>query len=709
MASPSPRIPVAIRAITTPLRSSAAPAIPPAAQLYAPLAKAVLHRRLTRRILPYTALLCLVLATFQLASISRLSAGRVVGTAVALWTGGVLPVLLLRKAHLTVTRTHAPSPLLLLQKSMAPPLRARTLRALQTHALSALCVLAVHVALDPAVPVFIKSRKHPWAPHPVLVLLTLSQCALAGLCVLRAVLRDVWVFPFRRPTLAPAPGALLAPLLLPLATLPIAIALCFVALPLARRLPLLRPFLPPSPRPSALLALPRAWALGAQTAAAWEVAAAVWAWAVGEPLRTTPSLRALVSGISVAGTPAPPPSAFSSSSAFSSAAPSPLTSASPAGSFLSPRAPASTPTKPAPTLAPTIYTHLAYAELLALAAKEDDAGVKGRAEAFEGDVWARFVREALVLLGGEYRVLVGRGSSSPAAPPSAVAGPVGANAGVSGASASAISGLKTPRRTPLLTQNVFATRTPPSAGARVGAALASGGAVEGVVEGVLPAVPAVRVPGWVDPARWAGVGAGWAQGLMPAWVAGAGWYVERAKEAGLPRAWTRERAGRGVGAWVPRREVCVEAVGVLTHLICASLAEDRLGAVQRDIPRVLEALLAFLGAVEGAQGALRAVGTDAKQGKEGRGDTEKEEEERDLAEARAVLGDVGDALKDGVARIVRTFGDKLRAFRFPPRTAARLQEFVDYLRARARLSHIAYWAPRRARVEAPVAGALVWA
>ncbi|KAJ6598078.1 hypothetical protein DFH09DRAFT_1303893 [Mycena vulgaris] len=43
MASPSPRIPVAIRAITTPLRSSAAPAIPPAAQLYGPRAKAVLH------------------------------------------------------------------------------------------------------------------------------------------------------------------------------------------------------------------------------------------------------------------------------------------------------------------------------------------------------------------------------------------------------------------------------------------------------------------------------------------------------------------------------------------------------------------------------------------------------------------------------------------------------------------------------------------
>jgi nucleoporin NDC1 len=36
------------------------------------------------------------------------------------------------------------------------------------------------------------------------------------------------------------------------------------------------------------------------------------------------------------------------------------------------------------------------------------------------------------------------------------------------------------------------------------------------------------------------------------------------------------------------------------------------------------------------------------------------------------------ALKDGVARIVRTFGDKLLAFKFPPRTARKLQGFIDY-------------------------------
>ena len=36
------------------------------------------------------------------------------------------------------------------------------------------------------------------------------------------------------------------------------------------------------------------------------------------------------------------------------------------------------------------------------------------------------------------------------------------------------------------------------------------------------------------------------------------------------------------------------------------------------------------------------------------------------------------ALKDGIVRIVRTFGDKLSAFKFPPRIARKLQGFVDY-------------------------------
>jgi nucleoporin NDC1 len=45
---------------------------------------------------------------------------------------------------------------------------------------------------------------------------------------------------------------------------------------------------------------------------------------------------------------------------------------------------------------------------------------------------------------------------------------------------------------------------------------------------------------------------------------------------------------------------------VLTHLTCASLTEDTYGTVQKDIPRILEALLTFLSAVEEYQAEIDA-------------------------------------------------------------------------------------------------------
>ena len=35
-------------------------------------------------------------------------------------------------------------------------------------------------------------------------------------------------------------------------------------------------------------------------------------------------------------------------------------------------------------------------------------------------------------------------------------------------------------------------------------------------------------------------------------------------------------------------------------------------------------------------------------------------------------------LREGIARIVRTFGDKLLAFKFPPPVAQKLQTFLEY-------------------------------
>lgn len=138
--------------------------------------------------------------------------------------------------------------------------------------------------------------------------------------------------------------------------------------------------------------------------------------------------------------------------------------------------------------------------------------------------------------------------------------------------------------------------------------------------------------------------------------------------------------------------------------MCASLAEDRYGVVQRDIPKIVEALLSFLGALEEYQEDLNKkyalppaeelTGLSAKEV------AQKETLAMEAARASEVLGVVSDgelrcmrrlwvgltlrlgvaplAIKDGVVLIVRTFGDKLAAFRFPPRIAKKLQGFVDY-------------------------------
>jgi hypothetical protein len=50
---------------------------------------------------------------------------------------------------------------------------------------------------------------------------------------------------------------------------------------------------------------------------------------------------------------------------------------------------------------------------------------------------------------------------------------------------------------------------------------------------------------------------------------------------------------------------------VLSRLVCLSLTEDRYGVVQRDIPRILEALLVFLTALEEAQKDI-ALSDDAE-------------------------------------------------------------------------------------------------
>lgn len=144
---------------------------------------------------------------------------------------------------------------------------------------------------------------------------------------------------------------------------------------------------------------------------------------------------------------------------------------------------------------------------------------------------------------------------------------------------------------------------------------------------------------------------------------------------------------------------------MLSHLTCASLTDDSYGVVQRDIPKILEAMLSFLSAIEEYQLQINALYTPPSADDDDDGLhlgilQEKEALRVEVGKAGETLGLVSDgtafrtlaflflrvsnppprraALKEGVARIVRTFGDKLLAYKFPPRTAGKLQGFLDY-------------------------------
>ncbi|CAE7227423.1 unnamed protein product [Rhizoctonia solani] len=137
--------------------------------------------------------------------------------------------------------------------------------------------------------------------------------------------------------------------------------------------------------------------------------------------------------------------------------------------------------------------------------------------------------------------------------------------------------------------------------------------------------------------------------LPPAWARQVRSVVQERKEAVLESL----LEGRAADVWI------IEA---LSTLIAHSLQEDPYGRVQRDIPRVLEAFVSYLGALEQLIDETNA-------------DLSPESEDA----VRAVVQPVADALREGIRTIVLEFGHRLKAFTFPPRVAKRLQTMVDYL------------------------------
>lgn len=101
--------------------------------------------------------------------------------------------------------------------------------------------------------------------------------------------------------------------------------------------------------------------------------------------------------------------------------------------------------------------------------------------------------------------------------------------------------------------------------------------------------------------------------------------------AGAQKWWSEERTSKIVENCLSFRELDVVITesesflfgfskelnliySALSHLVCASLTEDRYGVVQRDIPRILEAFLSYLDALESYQATVSSLYDPPEQG-----------------------------------------------------------------------------------------------
>ncbi|KAI0655040.1 nucleoporin protein Ndc1-Nup [Cubamyces menziesii] len=679
-------------AIRSTLLSRSAPSIPPASQLYEPLVKGILRHRLYKIFL-HSALFCWALVTpwmtwsrggmFGVGAkeslLLPLKPSTLAFTA-ATFLVGALPVVVLRKTHLVASPTPATSP----SKILSGALQKRsTSHALITYLLSSLSLLLIHIlitgAYDPSAPanarltLFVKSRKHPYYLNGHLVYVLLSQVAVAYACLLRCVLLDRFAVRWA-PTLASqgdkkmqsfglarivtvALTTLVYALLVTVAHLAVFAFARSFALPLLYQLPfvhlVLRPFTAHFLRGAwtvTLLArhwslVSRAFYLGLTTIAIWEFAESAFDAIVAEPAavahQTADQGLALVSGI---------------------------------------------------TSNDIYLKHFAYAELRDFSSEDSSAASARRTTLFADQkynpsLWSTLARESLITLGRDYQLLLRRGK--PETP--AAAAPAAAKREVP-LPAPATPLIRTKVYKPAQTSPLHAALDTFSSDGPLAAAVsetADAGAshIPELFRSVMPTSPQAKAVETVKKAeenvaalvtqtkgKWKEGVSGALCGYLPKGV------VQTASQ--VKSWWTRERVHRVAETSLPNRYMDALAAEALCRLTCASLTEDRYGVVQRDIPKIIEALLSFLTALEEYQTELNASYAlpppDQLQQLSPKELAEKETLAMEAARAGEVLSVVSDAVKDGIVQIVRTFGDKLSAFKFPPRIARKLQGFVDY-------------------------------
>ncbi|THH32208.1 hypothetical protein EUX98_g1993 [Antrodiella citrinella] len=342
--------------------------------------------------------------------------------------------------------------------------------------------------------------------------------------------------------------------------------------------------------------------------------------------------------------------------------------------------------------------HFAFSELRTLASDPSSAGAARRTalfadQKFNPTIWATLVRATLLVLGNDYQTFLRRGvpeQAAPAPPP---------------ATEKKDSGLKIPS-TPLVKTNVLKSSTSGARQSPLRSALETLVAADGVhpaaddlsVSQIPELFRSVMSPSRASsgskipqdaskssapivpaPSQWS------VQACAEAEKLWAKWAPQLASEVRIQVHdwWIRERVSRTVDGSLPNRKMDVLAIETLCAFTCASLAEDRFGVVQRDIPRILEALVSFLVAIEAYQAELSKTKPATTTPEEMSQMSQQQLVEvvrgkEELTKADDVLNEVGTALKVGLVQIGQTFGHRLAAFKFPPRIASKLQGFVEY-------------------------------
>ncbi|KAJ8591574.1 hypothetical protein M405DRAFT_814190 [Rhizopogon salebrosus TDB-379] len=667
------------RAITSTLTARLSPTVPSASQTYQPLVKSALRQRLIHNIFAFSIAFTLV-ANFlfggedDTSSFIRLLQPRTWAMGCLKWAVCVLPVVALRKVYLTSAATPATSPTKILTSAIAKPSTRRCLAVYMSCAMM-LTVLTLstltseereHLRLN----VFVKSRKHPYYLNGRLLFLILAQLWLAASFVLRNIMLDRFVFKWTKSsnsTELPYTPSTLPKLILTMFLFTTFSSMVYsvafglsriLVLPLLLKLPvvsiLVRPFAVHFAKGPWTLSLPishwpllvRSFTMGLTTLMNWEFAESLFDAYVPQPIKVA-SLTAdpnvtIVSGI---------------------------------------------------TSEDTVFAHFAYSELVELASDESREGSTRRTTLF-GDqkyspsLWNVLARQSLLRLGQDYQTFLRRGvpitpvTVAPAAPPKP----------------------KDPPSTPLIRTAIFKApqRSPLSSMLdSVASDSKLSKAAEAVTDGVEERATQMHIPELFRSVAPSSVVAPTAVATPPSPTPTmiSGLIVQLKARSGVLVAdrcpvwmketairWNewfyRERLNKVVETCLPNRELDALMIEALSHFVCASLSEDRYGVVQRDIPRILEAFLSFLSAIEEYQVEVNAKYIPPTPEELSQGDTKvleaKETIRVEVARAGEALSVVSDALKMGVSNISRTFGDKLVAFKFPPRTARKLQSFVDY-------------------------------